>query len=87
MKTVAIEQLGKLSGVEEARLLREIDVAFSCDEGTAVRGHLAAGRSIYYREESTPTGLVIRRNPDGSRQLVKFTAERTELVICELTAA
>jgi hypothetical protein len=87
MKTVAIEQLGDLFGVEEARLLREIDVAFSCDEGTAVREHLAAGRSIYYREESTPAGLVIRRNPDGSRQLVKFTAERTELVICELAAA
>ncbi|WP_447578731.1 hypothetical protein [Achromobacter kerstersii] len=87
MKTVAIEQLGNLSVVEEARLLREIDAAFSCDEGSAVREHLAAGRSIYYREENTPAGLVIRRNPDGSRQLVKFTAERTELVICELTAA
>lgn len=87
MKTVAIEQLGNLSGVEEAKLLREIDAAFSYDEGTAVREHLAAGRSIYYREENTPIGLVIRRNPDGSRQLVRFTAERTELVISELAAA
>jgi len=67
MKTVAIELLGRLSFKQEARLLKDIDIAFSCDEGAAVRAHLAAGRPIYYREADTPAGLVIRKNPDGTR--------------------
>lgn len=87
MKTVAIEQLGRIPVEQEARLLKDIDNAFSFDEGTAVRAHLAAGRPIYYREADTPAGHVIRKNPDGSRQLVKFTAERAQLIVSELVAA
>ena len=87
MKTVAIEKLGHLSGAEELNLLKAIDAAFSCDDGTAVREHLAAGRPIYYREANTPAGHVIRKNPDGTRQLVKFGRDRSEVVVSELLAA
>ncbi len=87
MKAVAIEQLGQVPPDQEASLLSAVDAAFSCDEGTAVRAHLAAGRAIYFREENTPAGHVVRKSPDGSRVLVKFTDDGAEVVVAELAAA
>ncbi|HBR5516541.1 TPA: hypothetical protein ACWS6R_000084 [Klebsiella pneumoniae] len=40
--------------------------------GAAARAHLAAGRAIYYSEDATPEGLLIKEYPDGRRELVKF---------------
>lgn len=68
-------------------LLNTIDAALSTDEGTAVRRHLSAGRPVYFREPLTPAGHVIRKNPDGSCQLVRFTAGGSELVVSEPAAA
>lgn len=87
MKTVAIEKLGQVPPDQEAPLLAAVDAAFSCDEGTAQRAHLAAGRSIYYREKYTPAGHVVRKSPDGSRALVKFTDDGDELVVVPLPPA
>lgn len=87
MKAVAIEKLGKLPPEQETRLLKEVDAAFSCDEGIAVRAHLAAGRPIYFRERHTPAGHVVRRNPDGSRVLVKFTDDGAEVEVGDFAAA
>jgi hypothetical protein len=87
MKTAAIELLGQVSAKEEADLLHAIDNAFDFDDGAAAKRHLAAGRSVYYREPQTPAGHVIRNNPDGSRQLVRFTADGAELVVSEPAAA
>ncbi|CAD2265256.1 hypothetical protein X12_004529 (plasmid) [Xanthomonas arboricola] len=33
---------------------------------------LAAGEPIYYFEDDTPEGLVIRESPDGARALVAY---------------
>ncbi|WP_407549688.1 hypothetical protein [Xanthomonas euvesicatoria] len=33
---------------------------------------LAAGEPIYYFEDDTPEGLVIRESPDGTRVLVAY---------------
>jgi len=42
------------------------------DDGAAARKHLAAGRPIYYTEDDTPAGLLVKKHPDGRRELVKF---------------
>ena len=39
---------------------------------TAVREHLAAGRAVYSVDDATPRGRLIKRYPDGRRELVKF---------------
>jgi len=87
MNTVAIELLGHVSATEEADLLNAIDTAFGDNDGAAAKRHLAAGRSVYYREPNTPPGHVIRKHPDGSRQLVRFAADGTEHVVTEPAAA
>ena len=37
----------------------------------AVRDLLAAGWPVYYADDDTPAGLVIKEYPDGRRQLVR----------------
>lgn len=41
-------------------------------DGAAAQAHLAAGRPIYYAEDDTPAGLLVKEHPDGRRELVKF---------------
>lgn len=42
------------------------------DDGHAAREHLEAGRSIYYAEDDTPPGHVIKHYPDGRRELIQM---------------
>ncbi len=42
------------------------------DNSDAADQHLAAGRSISYREADTPAGMVIREYPGGRRELLRF---------------
>ena len=46
----------------------------------AARELLAAGWPVYYAEEDTPPGLVIKRHPDGRRQLVRGWGPDEEVV-------
>jgi hypothetical protein len=82
---IEIEKLGQVPLEQEARLLKSFDAYLSYDDGSAMREHLAAGRSIYFRESNTPAGHVIRENPDGSQQLVRFV-DGEEKVVSELLA-
>jgi hypothetical protein len=50
------------------------------DDGDAARSHLAAGRPIYYTEDDTPAGLLIKKHPDGRRELVKFDEEGDQVI-------
>ena len=50
------------------------------DDGAAAAGHLAAGRAIYYGEDDTPKGIVIKEYPDGYREMVRFEG-RDEVVV------
>lgn len=50
------------------------------DEGEAVRAHLAAGRFVSYRKPDTPPGHVIRRFPDGRRELVRIDRDGDAVV-------
>lgn len=52
-------------------------------DDTAAREHLAAGRAIYVAEDDTPPGLLIKKYPDGRRELVRFHRNGYE-VVCDL---
>lgn len=54
------------------RLWGELLAGVQVDTGEAARAHLEAGRSIYYSEDDTPEGLLIKKLPDGHRELVRF---------------
>jgi hypothetical protein len=56
----------------EVDLLPVIEAASRNDDGAAAREHLAAGFPIYYSEDDTPAGAVIKEYPDGRRELVRF---------------
>ena len=51
---------------------QDFEAAVAADAGNAAREHLAAGRPIYYREDDTPAGHVIKHDPAGRRKLVRF---------------
>ena len=50
------------------------------DGDLAAREHLAAGRPIYYTDDDTPDGLLIKKHPDGRRELVRHRREGDEVV-------
>ncbi|MDR6493175.1 hypothetical protein J2797_003071 [Paraburkholderia terricola] len=62
----------------EAELLAQLDL----DDGSAALAHLAAGRPVYFHDRDTPTDLVTKLFPDGTRQLVRFDTQGEHLV-CE----
>jgi len=53
------------------------------DDDSEAREQLAAGHPMVYREASTPAGHVIKKYPDGRRELVRFHRAGDE-VICDL---
>jgi hypothetical protein len=63
------------------RLWLAIPKLLEQDEGWALREVLASGIAGYTREDSTPKGLLIRHNPDGTRQLVRINLEGPDTVI------
>lgn len=50
------------------------------DGDFAVREHLAAGRPVYYTDDDTPDGLLIKKHPDGRRELVRYRRDGDEVV-------
>jgi hypothetical protein len=50
----------------------DIEAALRREDGSAAREHLAAGFPIYYSDDGTPVGAVIKKYPDGRRELVRF---------------
>jgi hypothetical protein len=61
----------------------EFEAALANDDGLAAQEHLAAGRAIYYRDAQQPDGLI-RKYPDGRKQLVSISADREVSVIRDL---
>lgn len=45
------------------------------DGDRAALAHLEAGYPVYRSDADTPANAVIRENPDGSRDLVRFDGE------------
>lgn len=61
----------------------EFERALANDNGLAAKQHLAAGRPIYYGDARYPEGLV-KKYPDGHRQLVSVSAEGEISVIRDI---
>ena len=63
------------------RLWHSIPQQLAEERGDALRDVLAAGVPGYTREDDTPAGLLIRHNPDGTRQLVRLNVDGPDTVI------
>lgn len=51
------------------RLWRQIEESAIRGDDSAARIHLAAGRAIYYSEDATPEGLIIKE--EGGDTIIK----------------
>lgn len=69
---MSIENLDKMTDAEERTFWTVFGADLAHDDGQAARDHLAAGLPIYFRDDSTPEGLVIKQYADGRRVLVSF---------------
>lgn len=69
-----------MTHAEEVEFWTSVEAEVVEDDGEAVREHLAAGRAISYRDPDTPPGHVIRRLPDGRRQLVRIDRDGDTVV-------
>ena len=57
-----------------------ISTGLERDGDLAAREHLAAGRPVYYADDDTPDGLLIKKHPDGRRELVRYRRNGDEVV-------
>ena len=69
-----------MTPTEEAEFWTAVASEVVPDDGEAARAHLAAGRAITYLEPNTPPGHVIRRYPDGRRELVRVERDGDTVV-------
>lgn len=65
-------------------LWRSIPALLEAEEGWALRQVLASGVAGYTRAPDTPEGLLIRHNPDGTRQLVRVHPDGPDTIIRDL---
>jgi hypothetical protein len=63
------------------RLWRDIPKLLERDADWALRAVLKSGVAGYTREDTTPQGLLIRHNPDGTRQLVRINLAGPDTII------
>ncbi|AVZ26819.1 hypothetical protein ZMO1_ZMOp33x001 (plasmid) [Zymomonas mobilis subsp. mobilis ZM4 = ATCC 31821] len=61
-------------------LWHSLVIAASYDDGAAAQEHLEAGFPVYYIEDDTPEGLLIKEYPDGHRELVRFNETGDEVI-------
>jgi hypothetical protein len=66
------------------RLWQALPQLLEQDEGWALREVLEAGVAGYTCQDDTPAGLLIRHNPDGTRDLVQINLDRPDTIIRSL---
>jgi hypothetical protein len=66
------------------RLWQDLPRLLEQDEGWALREVLEAGVAGYTADDDTPEGLLIRHNPDGTKQLVQINLDAPDTVIRSL---
>ncbi len=74
-----------MTDAEEVEFWTSVEAELAEDDGEAVREHLAAGRPVPYLDPDTPPGHVMRRYPDGRRELVRVD-EHASTVVAVLPA-
>jgi len=63
------------------KLWQSIPGLLEQDPGSALREVLTSGVAGYTRERDTPAGLLIRHDPDGTRQLVRINLDGPDTII------
>jgi len=76
--------LPRLQGDDLDRFWHDLPRLIEQDDGRAVKDLLAKGISAYYSDDETPDGLLIREQPDGTRQLVRVNFDGDDTVIRDL---
>lgn len=74
--------------MNEDEIFEEIDRSLERDDddGQAAKSHLADGRPIYYCEDAYPDAML-RKWPDGRRELVTYDADGILQVLMPLKEA
>lgn len=72
----AMEKSDELVAAFEAEFI----AALESGDDFAARELAAAGWPVYYTDEDTPAGTVIKRFPDGRRQLVSGWGAKQRIV-------
>jgi hypothetical protein len=67
-----IKTFAEMSEAEFEEWDRGFIASLEAGDDSAARASLAAGVPIYYAEEDTPADGLIKKFPDGSKQLVTF---------------
>jgi len=67
-----VKTFAEMSEAELAAWDRDFIAALESGDDSAARASLAAGVPIYYAEEDTPAEALIKKYPDGSKQLITF---------------
>jgi hypothetical protein len=75
-----MNQATAIKPASEADLWDVIALGLERDTDAAARAHMAAGRAIYFSERDTPAGLLVKKHPDGRRELVRYSREGDEVI-------
>lgn len=75
-----LSHLAKMTPSDEARFFTVFDRQLEHDAGEAARASLLSGVPIYYAEQNTPEGCVIKEYPDGRKELVSFMTGTEKVV-------
>jgi len=70
-----------MTSTEEDAFFADFEQQLAVDDGEAAAAHLRAGRPIYTAEADTPAGHVIRTWPDQRRELVRFDADGSIVLV------
>lgn len=71
MSNLDFEKLSSMSDTEERRFIAAFTHALEADQGEEAKRHLAAGRPIYCGDARFKDA-VVKKYPDGRRELVRF---------------
>ena len=80
MERLAITDAATIGTLDVPNLWDVIASGLKRDGDLAAREHLAAGRSVYYTDDDTPEELLIKRHPDGRRELVRHRRDGDEVI-------
>lgn len=77
---LTFENLDRMTPEQEDAFFEWFTQELANDDGSEAKRHLAAGNPIYYCDPDTPEHLVIKKFPDGRRQLVSFLTGNEQFV-------